>query len=87
MKINVQAEVFKLLNEGWYTPYQMQFLIRERTGHLASESSVSARIRDCRKDFMGSNQVERRPAGKGQTSFEYRIHPDGLRARGEERAA
>jgi hypothetical protein len=46
--------------------------ISEATGY--GEASVSARLRDCRKERFGGHQVQRRRRGDGRRGlFEYRI--------------
>lgn len=55
--------------------YQWRTLaeIRSQIG-VGSETGISARLRDLRKDKWGSHQVDRRRRGDGQKGlFEYRL--------------
>lgn len=66
-RLNAQAlDVFRLMRDGhWRTLAQ----ISEATGH--PEASVSARLRDLRKDTMGGFTVERQHVSKGL--WRYRV--------------
>jgi hypothetical protein len=66
-RLHRQLNVVKswMLERGWHTLSE----ISEGTGE--PEASVSARLRDLRKEKWGAYTVERRRRTKGQ--FEYRV--------------
>lgn len=62
-----------LLSRGhWMTPWELQEEIWRTRGIRASESGLSARIRDCRKLQYGSHNVVIRRRS-GSRAYEYRI--------------
>lgn len=64
-----------LLDGGWHTIPQIALQLRKRT-IACTEPSISARIRDLRKERFGGYTVARRRADKDGL-FEYRISPTG----------
>lgn len=55
------AAVFEVMSSGrWWTLADLANEVTVRTGRHASEASVSARIRDLRKDRFGGHTVVRR---------------------------
>ena len=62
-----------LLSRGqWYTTSEIQGYLQIAGQRLMSESAVSARVRDLRKERHGFNNVVSRPR-IGCTAWEYRI--------------
>lgn len=65
-----QARVWAVLrDQEWHTLPELS----ERCG--VPEQSVSARIRDLRKEKYGSHEVERESLGKGLFRYRLRINP------------
>lgn len=61
-------KVWSHMSDGyWHSLYELSRNLKE------SESGVSARLRDMRKERFGANEVERKYAGKG--SWLYRLIP------------
>ena len=72
--VTSQVEMVRLLlsRGGWLSPFEVQEEIWRTRGIRVSESGISARIRDCRKEEYGSHNVLiRRRAGT--KFYEYRI--------------
>jgi hypothetical protein len=68
-KPNTTRVVQYLLSQGiWLRPYQIQQYMLHVYGHMASESAITARIRECRKTAT----IERRPC-RNSTAHEYRM--------------
>lgn len=64
--------VFGIMKDGeWRTLSRIAELIWSKTGALASEASISARLRDLRKVKFGGHKVERRRRSAGL--WEYRV--------------
>jgi hypothetical protein len=58
----------------WLTLSEIQTYIKLQTGVYDSESAISARLRDFRKERFGSHQVERRRRGEAERGLhEYRL--------------
>lgn len=71
--MSVHAQIFELLTSGhWYTTSEIQGYLQIQGHRLMSESAVSARTRELRKDKYGSHKVICRPR-VGHTAYEYRI--------------
>jgi hypothetical protein len=62
-----------LLGGGWYTIAELTARFKERTGKLATEASISARIRDLRKTEHGSYNIERRARAPHKRLYEYHL--------------
>lgn len=56
----------------WLTLYQMQKLVERKCGEWHSDATISARVRDLRKERYGGYMVQRRKK-EGTGSFEYRL--------------
>ena len=67
--------VFALMKDGhWRTiPEIRRALYVYGSGDLLMETSISARLRDLRKPFYGSHNVERRARGRNRGLYEYRV--------------
>lgn len=61
--------VYRLMKDGrWRTLQEIGFLTQD------SDASVSARLRDLRKDRFGAYRIDRRRRGDGKRGlFEYRL--------------
>ena len=67
--VTTTQAVRELLQTGIpYTTIEVQRFVKYRTGKMRSESGISARIRQLRKEFV----IQSRPR-KGSSSYEYRI--------------
>jgi hypothetical protein len=65
-----QSDVWNVMRTGdWYSLYALA----ERTGH--PPQSISARLRDFRKQRFGSHTVHRKRAGLYRGTFVYRLVP------------
>lgn len=76
------ARVFGIMCEArtsdqWLTLEQIARLILGRWGVKASEASVSARLRDLRKERYGGHKVHRRRVKGADGLFEYQLEPAG----------
>lgn len=70
--VTVHEKVCEVLSGGgWFTPHQVQAHLVPM-GTWISESAVTARIRDLRKDHFGHHSVIKRRRD-GTNYFEYRI--------------
>ena len=65
------VEDFMVGQEWWRTLFEIRANLKARYGVMASEASISARLRDLRKAKHGSYRVERRKCAKGL--WEYRV--------------
>lgn len=64
--------VREIMADGkWRTFKQIGYGIYAKYGLIASEASISARLRDLRKPKFGQHVVERQRVGKGL--FKYRV--------------
>ena len=72
-RLNTQLDtVRQIMSDGRYrTLEQIARIVKELSGKKATEASVSARLRDLRKDKFGGYNVERRNIGNGL--FEYAV--------------
>ena len=72
-RLNAQARrVYNAMSSGeWLSLYDIRRLICVNTGFKDPEASISARIRDLRKEKFGGFTVERRYIRKGL--WEYRL--------------
>lgn len=61
-----------LLSHDWITPYQLQAMVEARTGTWHSDASISARLRELRREEYGHHVIARRKR-EGTRSYEYRI--------------
>ena len=67
-------EVLALLRAGdWWMPYEICANFKGWMGIMASESSITARLRDLRKPQYGAHNIEKRRR-EGSTAFEYRLN-------------
>ena len=65
---------FDVLRSGrWVTLAELALQVTNLTGRHASEASVSARIRDLRKDRFGGHKVVRRRHEQKAGLWEYRM--------------
>jgi hypothetical protein len=73
--------VYECTKDGeWRTLSELQFRISQSYPFRDSESSISARLRDLRKDRFGSFNMERRRRGEANRgTFEYRVIERGAR--------
>ena len=73
MRLSGQLKaVFDVMSDGkWRTLPGLAMYVTAQTGRNASEASVSARLRDLRKDRFGAHDVERRYIANGM--FQYRL--------------
>ena len=71
--LNLTGAVYNVMCDGeWWTPYGIQTRI-ERTGMgWHSDASITARIRDLRKQAYGGHVIEKRMR-LGTKSYEYRM--------------
>lgn len=67
-------------NGRWMTVPELVARVQLQTGKLISETGLSARIRDLRKEKHGGHTVDRRQrGGKGSLwEFRLRVHTRGL---------
>jgi hypothetical protein len=66
--------VFTLLCAGdWWMPHEICANFKGWMGVMASESSITARLRDLRKPLYGSHIIEKRRR-ENSTAFEYRLN-------------
>jgi hypothetical protein len=72
--MTVHSAIYDLLSRGsWYTTSEIQDLLRLVHGkRQMSESAVSARTRELRKEKHGHHTVHSRPR-QGCTAWEYRV--------------
>jgi hypothetical protein len=69
---DVAAVKRAMRNLGWATLNAIQRYVHLDRGYMA-EQTISARVRDLRKDKFGSHRVDRRYAGNGV--WEYKLYP------------
>ncbi len=66
--------VAHVMSDGaWWTIPAVVVEIATRYGVKCSDTGVSARIRDFRKDRFGAHEVERRRVAGGSGLYEYRV--------------
>ena len=71
--LNLVGLVINCLYEReWCTPSEIQRAIYNRTNEWHSDSSITARIRDARKECYGGHIVEKRKR-EGSRAWEYRL--------------
>lgn len=74
----VLAAVFDFMSEGgWHTLQEIRLALERRTRRHHREQTVSARLRDLRKDRYGAHDVQRKRIKGGL--FEYRLVPNAQR--------
>ena len=61
-----------LLERDWITPYALQAEVEARTGTWHSDASLSARLRELRREEYGHHVIARRKR-EGTRSYEYRL--------------
>lgn len=66
-------------NGRWLTVPELADRVRLRTGKMISETGLSARIRDLRKEKHGGHPVDKRPRGGKGNLWEFRLR---IQARG-----
>jgi hypothetical protein len=72
-KATVLSKVHQIMLGGsWTTPLQLQQVLKFN-GMYASDSAVTARIRDLRKKKYGSHEIEKRPLASDSSQWEYRV--------------
>lgn len=60
------------MQEGhWFTPYEVKGIIMHRYEKQMSDASITARMRDLRKQRFGGYTIDRRQR-EGTRSFEYK---------------
>lgn len=71
------AAVYDIMRDGqWRTIAEIAVRVMRSTGHWPSEASISARLRDLRKQRYGCHNVERRRRGEPTEGlYEYRLAP------------
>jgi len=67
-KTSTAAVRHVMLTGGWWTGPSMQKEVRRLTGHLFSESGITARIRELRDEFDVPSRLKAK-----STSFEYQL--------------
>ena len=69
----LNAFVLEIMSDGhWYMPWEIcNIILREHKVRI-SDSSATARLRDCRKSKFGSHSVDKR-IREGSRAYEYRI--------------
>lgn len=73
--MSVHNAIYELLSRGdWYTTSEIQGYLQICGKRLMSESAVSARTRELRKEKYGKHNVISRPR-QGATAWEYRVIP------------
>ncbi len=60
-------------NGRWLTVPELAGRVRVRMGSLISETGLSARIRDLRKEKNGGHTVDKRPRGGRGNLWEFRL--------------
>jgi hypothetical protein len=69
----LNALVLEILTEyEWLMPWEIVQLVKKKKQVLISDSSATARLRDCRKAKYGSHVIEKRIRA-GSRAFEYRL--------------
>lgn len=58
--------------DEWYMPHEIRSLILRYHDKFFSESGISARIRDLRKDRYGAHTISKRRR-EGSTGYEYKL--------------
>lgn len=72
-KDTLNSYVYQYLKErGWLTPSHLCLLIRYRYFVMVSDSSVTARLRDLRKERYGGHSIVKRRK-EGSRAYEYRL--------------
>ena len=61
-----------LLERDWITPYALQAEVEARTGTWHSDASLSARLRELRREEYGHHVIVKRKR-EGTRSWEYRL--------------
>jgi hypothetical protein len=73
LAFNLVGHVLAVMQSGrWLTPYEIQHEIMTETGEWHSDSSLTARLRDARKQLYGGHTIELRKR-KESKSYEYRL--------------
>jgi hypothetical protein len=68
----LNARVLAIISDGqWVMPWEICERLR-RAGCFVSDSSVTARLRDLRKDEFGKHAIELRKR-EGSRAYEYRL--------------
>lgn len=71
--LNLVGMVYSIMLEReWVTPAEIQKEIFRRTGEFHSDSSITARIRDARKDCYGGHVIEKRQR-ENSKAYEYKL--------------
>ena len=68
--VDVVREI--LLRNDWITPYRLQAEVEARTGQWHSDASISARLRELRREEYGHHVIIKRKR-EGTRSYEYRL--------------
>lgn len=71
--LNLTGMVYNILADGgWWTPAEIVRTLHQRHGEWHSDSSITARLRDLRKERFGGHTVEKR-IREGCKSYEYHL--------------
>lgn len=71
--LNLVGMVYAIMLEReWVTPAELQKEIFCKTGEFHSDSSLTARIRDARKDCYGGHVIEKRQRVNSK-AYEYKL--------------
>lgn len=61
-----------LARGGWWMPHELRDAILHEDKIMASDSSITARLRDLRKTPYGRHNIEKRRR-EGSNAYEYRL--------------
>lgn len=66
--------VFLAMADGqWRALPLIQHIVRQQNATWSSEASISARLRDLRKERFGAHKIERRRKAEGSGTYQYRL--------------
>ena len=69
----LQAVRMVMADLNWWTPWEIREQMQKRWRLYASDSAVTARLRDLRKPMFGGYVVEKRKGKNGAGWYEYRL--------------
>jgi len=72
--VTLNGMVYKLLKDSgdWWTPQELCRALLNHENIMVSDSSLTARIRDCRKPRYGCHNIVKRRR-EGSNAYEYRL--------------
>ena len=72
--LTLNGMVYSLMVKSgeWWMPHEICAAIRSHYGHMVSDSSVTARLRDLRKPAYGGHAVDKR-IRFGSKAYEYKV--------------